>query len=150
MKLKQLIPYLAIIIFTSCSKVKDPEFRRLENFEVKKLGIQQVDIGFKVTYFNPNNFGVGVKEAVADFYIDSVYIGKFTQDAEIEVSKNAEFSVPFSGAIPLAQALKLRLNDFTNRDLQLKANGSVKVGKAGVYISRPFTYSGKHKLDLKL
>jgi LEA14-like dessication related protein len=103
-----------------------------------------------VTYYNPNNFGVSVKEAGADFYIDSVYMGKFTQDQEIEVEKNSEFSVPLSGSIPLATALKLKINDLANRDLLLQANGSVKVGKAGVFISRPFTYSGKHKIDIKL
>ena len=76
-----------LVLTTACKKVKDPEFRRLESFAVKSFGIQKVDVGFRVTYFNPNSFGVSVKEAGADFYIDSVYMGKFTQDQEIEVGK---------------------------------------------------------------
>ena len=145
-----LLSCLILVIASSCGKIKDPEFRRLESFEVKSFGIEKVDIGFRVTYFNPNSFGVSVKEAGADFYIDSVYMGKFTQDQEIEVAKNAEFSVPLSGSVPLATALKLKVNDLGNRDLLLQANGSVKVGKAGVFINKPFNYSGKHKVDLKL
>ena len=139
-----------LVLTTACKKVKDPEFRRLESFGVKSFGIQKVDLGFKVTYFNPNNFSVNVKEAGGDFYIDSVYIGKFVQDQEIAVAENAEFSIPFSGTVPIATALKLKINDLASRELLLQANGSVKVGKAGVFISRPFTYSGRHKVDLKL
>ena len=138
------------LVLNACGKIKDPEFRRLESFGVKSFGIQKIDLGFKVTYYNPNNFGVNVKEAGADFYIDSVYIGKFVQDSPVEVSKNAEFSIPFSGTVPIATALKLKLNDLASRDLLLQANGTVRVGKAGVFITRPFTYTGKHKVDLRL
>lgn len=141
---------LSVIVLAACGKIKDPQFRRLESFGVKSFGIQKIDLGFKVTYYNPNNFGVDVKEAGADFYIDSVYIGKFVQDSPVEVSKNAEFSIPFSTTVPIATALKLKLNDLSSRDLLLQANGTVRVGKAGVFITRPFTYTGKHKVDLRL
>ena len=42
------------------------------------------------------------------------------------------------------------LNDLANRELVVQANGSVKLGKGGVYITKPFDYSGKHKVDFKL
>ena len=77
-------------------------------------------------------------------------MGKFTQDQIVEVGKNGEFSLPLSGSVPLAKALKLKINDLANRALLVQATGSVKVGKAGVYITRPFSYSGQHKVDLKL
>ena len=150
--MKMLIPlsFFLTILFSGCTKIQDPQFRRLDDFGVKSFGIEKIDLRFKVTYFNPNNFGVNVKEAGADFYIDSVYMGKFTQDLDVEVGKNSEFSIPFSGSVPLATALKLKMNDLASRELLVQANGSVKVGKAGVYITKPFNYSGKHKVDLKL
>jgi hypothetical protein len=77
-------------------------------------------------------------------------MGKFVQDQVIEVNKNAEFSIPLSGSVPLATALKLKVNDLSNRSLLIQANGSVRIGKGGVFITRPFTYSGQHKVDLKL
>ena len=150
--MKFIIPlsFILTLAVSACGKVKDPEFRRLESFGVKSFGAEKVDIGFKVTYYNPNSFGVSVKEAGADFYIDSVFMGKFTQDQIVEVGKNGEFSLPLSGSVPLAKALKLKINDLANRALLVQATGSVKVGKAGVYITRPFSYSGQHKVDLKL
>ena len=150
MNLKAYLLLILLSVLTACSNIKEPQFRRFESFGVKSLGLQKVDIGFSVTYFNPNGFGVNVKEAAADLYVDSIYLGKCSQEQEVSVEKNSEFSIPLSGSISLSEALKLKTNDLSNRELLVRANGSVKVGKAGVFISKPFNYSGKHKIDFKL
>ena len=146
---KFLIAALLLLIYCGfgCRDVKDPEFRRVDNFGVRKVSFQDATIGFEVTYFNPNNFGVNVKEAEADVFIDSVYIGKFVQDNLVDVQKSAEFSIPFSGKIPLQRALEFNFKDLSSREVLLKAQGSAKVGKAGVYITKPISYQGKHRLD---
>lgn len=150
--LKKIMKRLAFLLLTipllfGCAKVKDPEFRRIGNFKVKGLGLASTTIGFNVTYFNPNNFGVTVKETAADIYIDSVYLGRFQQDSTIAVARNAEFSIPISGVVTLATALKLDIRHLQDRDILLRADGSVKVGKAGIFVTRPFHYEGRHRLD---
>ncbi len=146
-----LVPLLLAIVFTGCVQVKEPEFRKIEKLRLKNFGITEGVIAFNATYYNPNNFGVSVKEAEADVYIDSVYLGKFVQDSVVQVNKNADFSIPLSGKITLATALKIDLEDIEKRDILLKAIGSVKVGKAGVFVNKPFEYRGRHRLeDLKL
>jgi LEA14-like dessication related protein len=146
MKLKY-IPLLFLLVFFGCAKVQDPKFRKVGNFRIKGLGLGQTKIGFNLTYFNPNHFGVTVKQAEADVYIDSTYLGRFTQDSAIVVNRNAEFSIPFSGAIALQTALQMDLQNLGNRDIFLKADGSVRLGKAGVFVTRPVHYQGKHRLD---
>jgi LEA14-like dessication related protein len=146
MNMNRLLPLLLLLAFVGCAKVKDPEFRRVENFRVKKLGLQQTTIGLSVTYFNPNNFGVTVKETNADIYLDSVYLGKFVQDSTVVVNKNAEFSIPLSGAVSMKAALEMNFQDIGERDILLKADGSAKVGKAGIWVTKAIHYQGKHKL----
>ncbi len=133
-------------LLVSCGKVKDPEFRKVENFRIKNFGLTDVTIGFKVTYFNPNKFGVTVKEAEADVYMDSVFMGKFVQDSTVNVGRNAEFSIPLSGRISLGTALKMNLRNIGERKISLRANGNVKVGKAGIFVTKPFLYEGLHSL----
>jgi LEA14-like dessication related protein len=147
MRFTRLLPLLLVVLLTGCAKVKDPEFRRVENFRLKNFGLQNAVIGFNVTYYNPNNFGVTVKEAEADVYMDSVYLGKFVQDSSVQVVKNSEFSLPLSGTIELQTALKLDLRSLGERDILLKADGNVKVGKAGIFVNKAFHYQGKHRLD---
>jgi len=142
-----IAPLLFAAILSGCAKVKEPEFRRIENFRVKKFDLTEGEIGLSATYYNPNNFGVAVKEAEAEVYLDSIYVGKFVQDNNVDVSRQSDFSIPLSGKIGLATALKLNLKNIDTRELLLQANGTVKVGKGGVFVKKPFNYSGRHKLS---
>lgn len=141
------LPFFLLVIILGCGKVQAPEFRHVSGFKVRSLGLQQTIIGFKVTYFNPNNFGVTVKQTEADVYMDSVFLGKFSQDTSIAVSKNAEFSIPLSGKISLQTALNLNLQDLENRDILLRAEGTTRVGKGGIFINKPIHYEGRHRID---
>lgn len=142
-----LLSFFAAVLISGCAKIQDPQFRRIDHFRLKNFGLQDAVIGFNVTYFNPNDFGVNVKQAEADIYMDSVYLGKFMQDSTVEVGKDAEFSLPLSGTVSLQTALKLNLQNINQRPILLKADGNVKVGKAGIYLNKPFHYEGRHRLQ---
>lgn len=135
------------LFLSSCKKIKDPEYRRLEHFSVKNINLQKAVIGFSIRYYNPNSFGVSVKEAVADVYIDSLFLGNFRQDNIVEVGSNAEFSIPVSGGVTLLNLAKLNYQNIGNRNIHIKSTGTIKIGKAGIYVMRPFEYEGDHKLD---
>lgn len=147
---KFLCLLLVILFFVSCRKIENPKFRRLENFGVKKVELSQATVGFNITFHNPNNFGVSVKEAAFDFYADSVFIGHFLQPAQIEVPSNSEFSIPMEGVVPWQQLFNSKLKNAVGKELLVQANGDVKIGKAGVYITKKLAYQGKQKLDLRL
>jgi LEA14-like dessication related protein len=147
MRTLRLLPFFLLVVLIGCTKIKEPQFRSVGNFHLKNFGLQQAVIAFNVNYFNPNNFGVTVKEAAADVYLDSVYLGKFQQDTSIGVNKNAVFSIPLSGAIALQTVLGLNFQELSRREVLVKANGTVKVGKAGIFITQPFNYQGMHKLE---
>lgn len=151
--MKKLLPLLIVSIaacFWSCNKLEEPQFKKLEGFGIKKLSIKETVIGFKATYFNPNNFGVAVKEASFDVYIDSLYLGKFSQSHEITVQKSSSFSIPMEGRISLEKALQFNIPNMMGKEVGIKALGIVKLGKAGVFITKNVDYQGRHKLDTEL
>jgi LEA14-like dessication related protein len=137
-------------LLTSCAKITDPEFRRVENFAVKNADLQEVTVAFSIVYYNPNNFGVKVKDAVLDVYIDSVYVGKFTQPAETVVNGLADFSIPVEGKVSLQQAFKLDITNLVGREVFIRANGNIKIGKGGVYVNHPILYEGKQTINADL
>ncbi|MBO9683451.1 MAG: LEA type 2 family protein [Flavisolibacter sp.] len=147
MRLRKLLSFLAVILLAGCTNIKDPQFRRIDGFRLKNFGLQEAVIGFNVTYYNPNTFGVTVKEAGADVYLDTIYLGKFVQDSTVGVRKGSEFSIPLSGSVSFQKILNLDLQKLSQREVLLKANGSVKVGKAGIFITKPFNYQGNHRLE---
>ena len=137
---------LIVVLFASCKNVKDPEFKSLGGFHLKNIGLQQATLGFNVSYFNPNSFGVTVREAEADVYIDSVYMGRFTQDLPVAVNSNADFTIPISGSIALSNLLKFNVQNLPDRTISIRATGTIKVGKAGIFITKPIQYEGRHSL----
>ena len=147
MRCLKLLPFLFLMELGGCAKIQEPQFRRIDNFHLKNFGLQQATIAFNVSYFNPNNFGVTVKEAAADVYLDSIYLGKFVQDSLIAVNKKSEFSIPLSGSVSLQTVLNLNLPALAQKEVLLRANGNVKIGKAGIFISKAFVYQGKHRLE---
>jgi hypothetical protein len=144
-----LLPFL-FIVFQSCGKMEEPQFQRVENFGIKKIGLQNVVIGFDATFLNPNSFGVTVKEAALDIYVDSIYLGKFTQPKDVSVVKNAEFSIPLEGAVSWNETLASEGKRLLGKEVLLKATGEVKVGKAGVFVSKDIWYQSRHRLDQEL
>ena len=138
------------LLASSCGKVEEPEFRRLNNFGIRKFGLQESTVGFNAVYFNPNNFGVSVKEAALDVFIDSTYIGKFIQPQAVDVANKAEFSIPLEATITLQNAMNLGLERKLGKEVLVRADGSVRIGKAGVYFTKNIDYKGRHILDMNL
>jgi len=126
--------------------MEEPQFKRLENFNVKSLGLKETVVGFHATLHNPNRFDVTVKESAVDVYIDSIYIGNFKQTEQVSVNNEADFSIPLEGTIPMSRAINMNLPGLIGKEVLVRADGSVKVGKAGVYITRKFNYEGRQRL----
>lgn len=148
--ISSLLLFSFLIVYQACGKLEEPQFRRLENFGVRKMDLRQAVIGFDATFSNPNRFGVSVKEADLDIYVDSFYLGKFIQSKEITVQPETEFSIPLEGTLSLQQALQSEWKQKLGKEVLLKANGVVKVGKAGVFITKKVNYQGRRKLDMDL
>lgn len=139
-----------VVLLASCGKVQEPQFRRINNFGVKNVSLQDATVGLQITYFNPNNFGVAVKEADIDLYIDTVFVGKFLQPQQIAVAEDSEFSIPIEGKISWRKIAQSNLHKQAGKEVLVKAAGSVKVGKGGVFVNKAINYSGRHVLDLDL
>lgn len=152
--MKKTILYLTLLsivaIIASCGKIQDPEFRKLDNFGVRKMGFQSATVGFDAVFNNPNNFGVSVKEAAFDIYLDTTFLGRFTQPNLVTVNSKSDFAIPLETTVPFQKAMNMGLEKYLGKEVLVKANGSVKVGKAGVFINKNFNYEGKHVIDLNL
>lgn len=140
----------SLLLLASCGKVREPEFRSIDNFGVKKLGFQESIIGFDVVYFNPNNFQVSVKETLLQVYVDSVHVGQFSQVKLVQVGQEQDFRIPLQASISIEKALALNIQDLIGKEVELRAEGTTRVGKGGVFVTKDIRYAGKHKINADL
>lgn len=144
--LRYLLIVAATLLLVSCAQLKEPEFKRIDKFRLSGVSLTSATIKLNVVYHNPNSFSMAVKETGADVYLDGIYVGKFQQDTLIDVGRNQEFSIPISGSVGLDKLLQLDLRNIGQREIKVAAQGSTKVGKGGIYITKPFSYEGMHRV----
>ncbi|MDQ3278403.1 MAG: hypothetical protein M3Q06_08750 [Bacteroidota bacterium] len=130
-----------------CVQIEEPEFREIRDFHTDSVTLDSIGIHFSMAYYNPNDVSVSVKESVVVVYLDSVYLGAFRQSKGIDVKKNEEFAVPLSGMIPLSLFLKMDVRNLLKRQVTIKAEGTTRIGKAGIYITKRINYQGRHRLN---
>ncbi len=101
-----------------------------------------------LVFFNPNYYGVDLKKVDSDIYIDSTFAGKFLLDTTIHIAKNAEFTIPASFDVDMKTIFKNTLNLLISNEVLVGARGTTRVGKGGIFVTIPFQYEGKQKLNL--
>ncbi len=146
--MKNIASLLILFAFSiSCKKPESFEYRDLKNFKVDSLGFEKSAVSMDLVYFNPNNFGVDLKKIDCDVYVEHNYLGKYILDTTMHIAKKSEFSVPSHMQVDMRNIFKNTLNSFFASDLLLEVKGTTRVGKAGIYITVPFSYSGRHKFS---
>lgn len=146
----KILPLLLLLaaFSTSCKKPESFEYRDLKNFKVDSLGFEKSSISMDLVYFNPNNFGVDLKHVDCDVYIEHNYLGKYILDTTMHIAKKSEFSVPSRMQVDMKNLVKNTFTSIFANDMLLEVKGTTRVGKAGIYITVPFSYSGRYKFSM--
>ena len=127
-------------LLASCGPPKALEYRTFNNFTIEKLGFSSSSVKMDLVYFNPNNYGLQLKSTDLDIYINDVFMGHTSQEYQITIPRKEEFSIPLQMDVDMQNLFKNSLNIAMNNQVLVKLTGSVKVGKANVFISFPVNY----------
>ena len=148
MKYWKLLSFLLLILSAiSCKKPVAFDYRDIRNFKLQSFALDKARVSMDLVYFNPNNYGVNLKNVKCDIFLDSSYVGKFALDTLMHIPKNAEFSVPASFEVDIKGILRNSITALF-KEVKIGARGTTRVGKGGFYINVPINYEGKHKLNL--
>ena len=150
MSMKYLLPCilgLTLFLLPSCKKPVGFEYRDIKNFNIRNLGVEKSTVSMDLVYFNPNNFGVNLKNVKCDIYIDSSYLGQFLLDTSMLIPGKSEFTLPAFMNINMKGLLKNSMQILFNKELNIEAKGTTRVGKGGIFLTIPFQYKGKQKLN---
>jgi LEA14-like dessication related protein len=139
---------LVLILFVACRKPQGFDYRDVKNVKIEKLGFDKSTVSMELVYFNPNGFGVDLKRVDCDVYINNNYLGKYVLDTTMHIGRKAEFSLPSKMNVDMREIYKNALNLLFSNEVLVDIKGTTRVGKAGFFITVPFHYEGRHKLDL--
>jgi len=145
------IVVVALFLFcciASCKKPESFEYRDIRNFKIDSLGFDKSTVSMDLVYFNPNNYGVDLKKVDCDVFVQHNFLGKYCLDTTMHIAKRSEFFIPSRMQIDMKNLMKNTLTSFFSTELLVEVKGTTRVGKAGIYITVPFSYSGWQKFSL--
>lgn len=152
MILKPGLIFLTIIgltlLLSSCSTPKQLEYREFKNFTIDKPGFASTALKMDLLYFNPNNFGLELNHTDLDIFINNTYLGKATQVIQVQIPRNAEFTIPITMDVDMKNLLKNGFVSMLNNEVTIKVTGTIRVGKLNVFKSFPVNYEGKQQFTL--
>jgi LEA14-like dessication related protein len=142
-----LLVFLAGASF-SCKKPQSFDYKDMRNFKVSNWGFDKSLVSMDLVYYNPNNFGVDLRNVNCDIYLDNTYVGKFLLDTLMHIPRNAEFTLPARMQVDMRNIFKNTINVLFSREVLVGAKGTTRIGKGGVFLNIPINYEGRHKVDL--
>lgn len=137
-----------LLCLFSCKKPQSFEYRDMRDFKVDSLGFDHSNVSMALVYFNPNNFGVNLKKIDADIYVEHNYVGKFNLDTLMHITKRSEFAIPCKMQVNMKNMFKNALTTLFASEFLIEVKGTVRAGRAGIFINVPFNYSAKQKFSM--
>jgi hypothetical protein len=142
-------------LYKQASNLAYPEFIRLENIKFKNVTLPP---DLKLTFTsdavinNPNPYKLIISKVEFDVYVDEKKSTHIRQDLEIEMAPNADFSLPLSFEIPIAQKeffknFKNMLNGaWKKQAIKIRSVGDITIRQSRVQFDIPFDYNDEYRL----
>ena len=148
MKSYSLLYLIASIAILSCSSPKQLEYQTFNNFAVDKLGFNNSTASLDIVYYNPNNFGMQLRNSDMDIFVDGSMLGHSSIDTLIRIPRKDTFSLPVKFDVNMQNIYKNAWNTVTGKEVTVKLVGKIRIGKANVFMSFPVNYETKETFSL--
>ena len=148
MKIYPLLGCLAIMAASSCSSPKELEYQSFHNFSVETLGFNKSTVSLDIAYYNPNNFGMQLKNSDLDIFINGNLLGHSSFDTLIRIPRRDTFTLPVKFDVNMQNLYKNAFSTLTGKEVTVKLTGKLRIGKANVFMSLPVNYETKETFSL--
>jgi len=148
MRRYKLLGIFLMATLFSCSSPKELEYKTYHNFSVQKLGFDHSTIRLDLEYYNPNNFGMQLRNSDLDIFIDGALLGHSSFDTLIRIPRRNSFILPIKFDVNMQNIYKNALNTLLGKEVTVKLTGKLKIGKANVFMSLPVNYETKETFSL--
>ena len=138
------------IFVMSCQKPLAPEYQGFENLQIGKFSVEESRISTNLKFYNPNSFGLQLKKAEMDIFINDKLADHYLLDSTIYISKLDTFLIPVSLKIDMRNIFSNALQALLSKEVKIRLAGYAKLKKGAVGFKVPLMYEETQKLDALL
>lgn len=138
---------LCLWMLSACSQPQIPEYQAFENFRLSKIAMNETVVSADLKYFNPNEYELQFRRADLDISLNNKFVGKTVLDTLIRIPKRDTFYVPVQMKVNLKQLFSNAFSLLLNNEMEVKVNGTIRIGRSGFFMNMPVNYTGKQEID---
>ncbi|MEZ5046465.1 MAG: LEA type 2 family protein [Chitinophagaceae bacterium] len=120
-----------------CNDIQEIEYKGIKNSKLEKLDLHNTAIRLNLNYYNPNNFGLDIKETNLSVYLNDKFVGLADQPEKTQIPKQAEFLFPVVAHFDPLKIIGTAITSLFSKTNKVTLQGHAKIGKGGVYIKIP-------------
>lgn len=145
---KKLATWVLVVMLVSCAAPKALEYKTFHDFSIQKLGFNNSTVKMELEYYNPNNFGMQLRNSDLDIFIDGTLLGHSSFDTLINIPRRNTFLLPIKFDVDMQNLYKNAWSTLIGKEVMVKLTGKLKVGKANVFMSLPVNYETKETFSM--
>lgn len=119
------------------NNIKELEYKGIQKTQIRNLSLSNAAIQIDLGYYNPNKFGIDVKETNLSIYLNDKFVALADQPEKTQIPREANFTFPIVAHFDPFKILGTALNSLFNYKNKIGIQGTAKLGKSGVYIKVP-------------
>lgn len=146
-RLAALFVLWIMLLLQSCSQPKQLVYQDVRNFRIRNLSFSDPEIGLDLQFYNPNDFGLTLKDALLNIYINDRFVGKAVLTQTFNVPRKDTFLMPVALTANLKSIFSNALLLIFNQPVDVRISGTVKAGR-GLFLNIPVEYKGRQKLQV--
>lgn len=146
MYMRLSIVLMLLVLFTACANPRELEYQDVKNFRLLELSMKP-RVGMDVQFYNPNKFGMTMKDANINLFVNGNLVGNAVLDKSYDVPGLDTFLLPVTLKADLQSILPNALAILANNKVDVELKGYVKAGR-GVFINIPIRYKGEQELNV--
>ena len=144
----KLLNLVLLLTILSCASPKALEYKTFHNFSISKFGFNSSTIKLDLEYYNPNNYGMQLKNSDLDIFIDGNLLGHSSFDTLITIPRKDTFILPIKFDVDMQNIYKNAWNTLIGKEVLVRLTGKLKIGKANVFMSLPVNYETKETFSM--
>lgn len=143
---------LAVVLFSSLlscrSAYKAIEYKECKNVKINKIGLKNTTMEMDLVFYNPNKYSIDIQKADLEVFINGNSFGKTNQLLNTTLPRLGDATLPLKIDIEMKNLLKNTLSTISSEEVTIRAVGSIKAGRNGIYKTIDVDYSTKQKVGL--
>ncbi len=149
MKFTNIFLMAFLLVLASCSNPKSFDFKGIKSIQLEKASFGKNLVNANFEYYNPNNFGLTLKQLDCIIYINDQALTEYHLHQDFIIPASSNFELPAKMEIELSKLLKNSVDILMNNPMKVEVKGNATLTKGFFTKQVPIAFKTEQKLNLK-